>query len=59
MLTSNGLVLTSLPMTKGPQGEQLAEEQFNLHDLNVFWEGKVLGSYSREQLVKNPICTSR
>jgi RHS repeat-associated protein len=47
MLTSNGEVLTSL-YTVGPQGEQLEETDgsFNLIHLNVFWEGKVLGSYS-------------
>jgi RHS repeat-associated protein len=47
MLTSNGLALTSL-YTVGPQGEQLEETDgsSNLIHFNVFWEGKVLGSYS-------------
>jgi RHS repeat-associated protein len=47
MLTPNGLVLTNL-YTVGPQGEQLEETDgsSNLIHFNVFWEGKVLGSYS-------------
>ena len=47
MLTPNGLVLTNLD-TVGPQGEQLEETDggSNLIHFNVFWEGKVLGSYS-------------
>jgi RHS repeat-associated protein len=47
MLTSNGPVLTNI-YTVGPKGEQLEETDgnYNLIHLNVFWEGKVLGSYS-------------
>jgi RHS repeat-associated protein len=47
MLTSNGPALTNL-YTLGPQGEQLQETDgsSNLIHFNVFWEGKVLGSYS-------------
>ena len=47
MLTANGPVLTNF-YTVGPQGEQLLETDgnFNLTHFNVFWEGKVLGSYS-------------
>ena len=48
MLTANGLALTNAYMA-GPQGERLIEvngSNFNLLHYNVFWEGKLLGTFA-------------
>jgi hypothetical protein len=47
MLTANGLVLTNAYVV-GPQGEELEEVDgnFNVLHFNVFWEGKLLGTYA-------------
>jgi RHS repeat-associated protein len=47
LLTANGLALTNAYMA-GPQGERLIEVNggFNLLHYNVFWEGKLLGTFS-------------
>ncbi len=49
MLTANGLSFTSLDVV-GPQGEQLEEigpaNNYGYQHLNVFWEGKLLGTYT-------------
>ena len=59
MLTANGPALTNF-YAVGPQGEQFLETDgnFNLKHFNVFWEGKVLGSYSGH-LLQTPIGTFR
>jgi len=47
MLTANGLALTNAYMA-GPQGERLIEANgsFNFLHYNVFWEGKLLGTFA-------------
>jgi RHS repeat-associated protein len=47
LLTANGLALTNAYMV-GPQGERLEETDgnFNMLHYNVFWEGKVLGTFT-------------
>ena len=47
LLTANGLALTNVYMV-GPQGERLIEVNggFNLLHYNVFWEGKLLGTFA-------------
>jgi RHS repeat-associated protein len=47
MLTADGLVLSAFYIF-GSQGEKLGEmdQNFVLNQFNVFWEGKLLGSYS-------------
>ncbi len=46
-LTKNGPALTNVYMA-GPQGERLIETDgsFNLKHYNVFWEGKLLGTFT-------------
>jgi RHS repeat-associated protein len=53
MLTANGLVLTNAYMA-GPQGERLIETNgsFNMPHYNVFWEGKLLGSFSGSSAIQ-------
>ena len=47
LLTANGLVLTNA-FVAGPQWERLEETDanFNMLHYNVFWEGKLLGTYT-------------
>jgi RHS repeat-associated protein len=47
LLTANGLALTNAYVA-GPQGERLEETDanFNMLHYNVFWEGKLLGTFT-------------
>jgi YD repeat-containing protein len=54
LLTANGLALTNAYMV-GPQGERLEETDgnFNMLHYNVFWEGKLLGTFTGTTYVQS------